>query len=83
MPPRTLDELRAVLEAEGVDPDMISIGYGRYDTHCIGPCRRAAGALESAGWETYYSERGKHERRTFQTEAEACAYFLSWIRSRV
>lgn len=83
MSPRTLDELRAVLEAEGVDPSLIAIGdyYGRYDTYCIAPCRRVAGALESAGWETFHAERGKHDRRTFQSEAEACAYFLSWVRS--
>ena len=61
MSPRTLDELRAVLEAEGVDPGLIAIGdfYGRYDTYCIAPCRRAGGALESAGWETFYAERGQ------------------------
>ncbi|SFQ83171.1 hypothetical protein [Hymenobacter arizonensis] len=32
------------------------------------------------GWEVYYSERGKKSgERTFQTEDEACRYFLAFI----
>ncbi|MNI32161.1 hypothetical protein D3C73_860660 [compost metagenome] len=32
-------------------------------------------------WETYYSERGnKSGRKAFDTEGEACEYFLTWIK---
>ena len=36
---------------------------------------------EQGKWETYYSERGNRSAlRIFNSEEEACSYFLTWIK---
>lgn len=84
MPPGTIEELKIVLEREGAYLDTIAFGddfFGRDDVYCIRPYRNGWGQPLGEGWETFYGERGKQDRHTFDTEAEACAYFLSWVRT--
>lgn len=77
-----LPELKAALEAERIDPQAYQLnGYDQLpsDTYVIWFSQ--SGFVGRNGcWEVYYSERGrKNSLRQFETEEEACNYFLSWI----
>ena len=67
------DDLIRLLKESKIRPDAYNIGsHEDSEVYVLKPC--------SAGWETFYSERGhKNERRVFMTEAEACRYFYDWI----
>ena len=69
--PKNVEELQAELNAEGFDPNRYTLwASDRNDNLC----------LEQTGntWTVYYSERGKrHNDHSFESEAEACQYFLA------
>jgi hypothetical protein len=68
-----LQELQAALVNLNVPPDAYCLAGGLpVEAYCI---------EEKAGkWRVYYSQRGARERlKTFDTEEEACGFFLSWI----
>lgn len=66
-----LDEL---LQSEGFSPLAYSLDGGNAnDTLCI--------AKEAGIWVTYYTERGmRSNEQFFVAEADACAFFIEWIR---
>jgi hypothetical protein len=82
MPPRTIEDLKIVLERQGADLERVVFCddfQDRDDVVCIRHYLDGWRPPPVDIWETFYWERGKNERRTFETEAEACAYFLSWV----
>jgi hypothetical protein len=82
MPAGTIEKLKIVLERQGVDLDRVTFDdtfQDRDDVVCIRHYRDGWTPPAVDVWETFYWERGKHDRRAFETEAEACAYFLSWV----
>lgn len=65
------EELGAVLEREGVNPDAYSLDGGE------GIGERYVLALRTGGWKVFYAERGQEQgRRDFDTEDEACRFLL-------
>lgn len=72
----TLTNLPNVLLREGFNPDSYRV-YGG-----LGANERYVLDVGPAGWEVYYCDlRGmKDGLRVFQTEGEACAYFLELLR---
>jgi hypothetical protein len=68
----TVDDLDEVLRAAEVDPSAYHL-YGSSDEGlCILP--------EGQAWKVFMSERGsRSDDRTFNTEDEACVYFLKRI----
>ncbi len=65
-------ELRTVLEKRNYRSDSYSLGKPRDESYC----------LENLGsqWAVYYSERGLQSgKKTFDSEEEACNYFLDLI----
>lgn len=68
-----LNELKSKLEELDVRPNVYSLHGGLYDdVFTIG--------YVDGKWEVYYSERGiKESLLTFNSEDEACDYFLDWI----
>jgi hypothetical protein len=75
MRPENVEELQRALDAEGFDPNQYTLwASDRNDNLC----------LERAGhtWTVYYSERGsRHSEHSFQSEVEACQYFLAEMRA--
>ena len=71
-----LAQLRAELEARGVDMGLIrlrEVEPEAYDVNVVRP-------LPDGRWETFYTEgRGPQARRVFPSEAEACGFFLGWV----
>lgn len=64
-----VDDAREIVEAARVDPAYYSFDGERHEALCI----LAAGQT----WLVFLSERGRrHEEHEFQTEDEACTYFL-------
>ena len=66
----TIIELESELEQMGVPSDFYSIMIGGLPNEklCI---------VREDKWKVYYSERGsKDGLKTFETETEACEYFL-------
>ena len=69
------DDLAAELRKLGIRDDAYDLGGGHLtETYTFG---------ESYGtWFVYYSERGREsDRREFDTETEACEYFLDLVAS--
>ena len=71
----TIDELAALLNAEGFRPDCYDlIGDGGDEAYAIG--------FEGGSWSVYYGERGLETgKRTFASESLACDDLLSRLRS--
>ena len=71
--PFNLQELRDRLRAEGVDDRAVSIdGSVRDESYCI--------VEEPAGWQVFYSERGRRNSLTsFLTFVEAAGHLLSVV----
>jgi hypothetical protein len=72
------DELKMTLERERVNPRFYSISGvtgAPIDDQCV--------LREDKGkWMVYYFERGqKTSLRIFESEHEACQYFLEWVLS--
>ena len=66
----TADELKSKLDEMGVSQDLYSIMIGGLPNErlCI---------VKDEKWQVYYSERGKKVgQKFFETEEEACDYFL-------
>jgi hypothetical protein len=64
-----LDDVREILQAARVDPTYYSLDGERHEALCL----LAAGQT----WRVFLSERGqRYEERFFDTEDEACTYFL-------
>lgn len=66
----TVDELEQELNKIGVSKDLYSLMIGGFPNEklCI---------VKEESWQVYYSERGhKTGLKTFDTEAEACEFFL-------
>lgn len=66
----TVDELKSKLDEMGVSQDLYSIMIGGLPNErlCI---------VKDEKWQVYYSERGKKVgQKFFETEEEACDYFL-------
>jgi len=69
------EELKQLLEKEGINPRFYSI-YGP-----LGDEFRYILNKEISMWTVYYTERGKIiNKQLFNTEDEACRYFLAWIK---
>jgi hypothetical protein len=70
------NDLRAALEKERINPRWYSIG-GITEP----PIEEQCVLEEDKGkWLVYYLERGhKTSLRVFESEDEACRYFLDWI----
>ena len=72
------DELKAILEAEGIKSMFYSLNGVRYD-ECL--------VLENPNvgcWNVYYSERGsKTGLREFGSEDESCRHILFLLRRSV
>lgn len=67
----TINELREHLEAIGISPNTYSIG-SEADNRLV-----IMEVLGRGTWQVSFSERGEClDYKTFQKEAEACAYFL-------
>ncbi len=72
------EELKKALDKEGIHPHYYSLNGlqgGPYDGTSI---------LDKEGnkWLVYYFERGeKWDMHVFDTEDEACRFFLKWISS--
>ena len=72
----TLTELKSALAEAGVSEDAYYLGnsLGLGECYCL--------ARTGSCWETYYSERGeKIGVRHFESEDDACRYFLQKILS--
>lgn len=69
----TPDELRAKLDANGVDPNAYDFDQTQKDeVYCL--------ERHSAGWTVYYRERSLHrDERTFASEQDACKFFLDLV----
>lgn len=69
-----LNQLEKELLELNIPNDVYSLKGGLpNETFCV--------SEEDGKWETYYSERGnKSGRKLFDTEEEACQYFLNWIK---
>jgi hypothetical protein len=69
------DELKHILEREKFRPNTYSLAGGEPDEAlCL--------SLEDGRWYVYYSERGMQTGKVgFDSESEACAYFLEKMRS--
>jgi hypothetical protein len=67
-------ELEKVLMQIGIPLHAYSLKGGLpNEAFCIGK--------NGVSWETYYSERGNKSReKIFETEQEACEYFLVWMK---
>lgn len=71
-------ELVTILEREQIDPRFYSI-YGLTKPPIVEQCVLGR---EGNKWVVYYFERGERSSlRVFNTEDEACRYFLDWILS--
>lgn len=69
-----LEELSNLLCNMGIDEELFSIGKGGLPNErlCIAFCDK---------WQVYYSERGrKSGLKEFNSEVEACEYFLKKIK---
>lgn len=64
---RNREELEALLDREGVDPDAYSLTGGvPEDRYCLDQ-------LPGGRWTTYFAERGmRQDEREFDFEAAAC-----------
>ncbi len=70
-------ELEAKLKSEGVNPRTYAIGHIDAD---VSYDERYCLEQNNLGWSVYYRERGNRNcERKFQSEAEACDYFLEEI----
>lgn len=69
-----LNELKKKLLELNIPSDVYSLNGGLpNESFCVNE--------DNGKWETYYSERGnKSGRKIFDTEEEACDYFLTWIK---
>lgn len=70
----TKEELKTRLKKENIDPHAYSLegGVNRYDAYCLDH--------QGNAWLVYFSERGeKSDLQTFESELEACDFFLRWI----
>jgi len=69
-----LNELEGKLLEMKISRDVYSLNGGLpNEAFCVNE--------ENGTWEVYYSERGnKSGRKVFDTEDEACDYFLTWIK---
>ena len=68
------EELLAILESEGVNPNAYSLDGGH-------PSERLVLAHSANGWVVYYSERGLESGWQFYaTESEACEHLLNGLR---
>ncbi|MGI8662552.1 MAG: hypothetical protein ACR2LQ_04980 [Acidimicrobiales bacterium] len=62
-------DAQEIVEAARVDPTYFSFDGERHEALCL----LAAGQT----WQVFLSERGqRYEERSFETEDEACTYFL-------
>ena len=69
------NQLKQILVRDGFRPDS----YSFEDAHAIEAYCLSFG---QGRWFVYYSERGlQHGKKEFETEKEACRYFLELIRS--
>ena len=71
----TIDDLEAELRKANVNPEAYSLAGGThwYDRYCVE-------AVHGGRWRVYFVERGEREDvHEFDTESEACDYFLAWI----
>ena len=71
----TRRELEKILNASNID---------RFAYDLNGGLPNEAYCMEELGgkWYTYYSERGQRTSlKAFETEQEACSYFLDWIKN--
>lgn len=61
------------LEKAGVDPRFYSVsGSCGDEQYCLKETEK--------GFVVFYSERGfRNEERFFETESEACEYFVPWV----
>jgi len=68
------EQLKQELDANGVEPEAYYFGSGL-------PNEKYVLAQETTGkWSVYFSERGARAgNRTFDSENEACIYFLERI----
>lgn len=67
----TINELKNKLLEIGVPEDLYAINIGGLPNErlCI---------VKDEMWQVYYSERGKKTgKKSFETETEACEYFLN------
>ncbi len=64
-----VSDVREIVEAAEVDPTFYSLDGERHEALCI--------LAHGQRWQVFLSERGRRfEERTFETEDEACTYFL-------
>lgn len=72
-----INELKSVLESERFIKNTYSLTGGRHqDAYCL--------SFENGLWQVYYSERGEEiERTIFDSESEACEFFLNKMRSDI
>ena len=75
-------QLDSELKARNVDAiayDIFGSENHISDTYLLRYCQSGTFGKPNY-WATYYSERGQErEFRKFDSEAEACEYFLEWI----
>jgi hypothetical protein len=65
-----VDDVREIVQAARVDPTYYSFDQERNEALCLLPAGRT--------WHVFLSERGqRHEERSFDSEDEACTYFLT------
>ena len=70
----TRADLETILDREGIDPIAYRLDGGVGANECY--------VLDHGwrGWEVYYAERGrKVGLRVFDSESEACGYFLTLV----
>lgn len=68
------DELKAVLDTEGITPRAYTLDGGHPPETCVL-------SIRAGGWAVYYSERGLESgRKDFDTEDAACEHLLSLLR---
>ena len=64
-----LNDVREIVESARVDPTYFSLDGERHEALCL--------LAHGQSWQVFLSERGeRYEERVFDSEDEACVYFL-------
>ena len=63
-----VSDLREIAAAAQVDPTYYSFEGQQHESLCLVPWGQK--------WQVFMFDRVRHEERTFDTEDEACVYFL-------
>jgi hypothetical protein len=65
----TVEDVKEIVEQAQIDPTYYSFDSERHESLCLLPFGKS--------WKVFLSERGqRYEERTFESEDEACTYFL-------